>query len=197
NGTPATTFSLTDADTITISFTTSPVTNEGLQSMHLDPGAVTRASDALASAEYAATFRYDSVPLQVTATDPPIGTNITVQQMTTPTGAVASMAGMDGANGGWPVLHGTGAVGPNGLQLAIDEDRRFDSERSHTTEQVAYLALDGASSGNVAPYLRSGIVSGVSNAAWTTVTLDRFYASMVVIATPNYTNASVALVARV
>jgi hypothetical protein len=197
NSTAATAFALTDADTITFTFAASPVTSDGLQTMHLNSGAVTRASDSLAAAEYAATFRYDSVPLQVTATDPVVGGNLTVQSLTTATRAVASMAGMDGGDGGWPVLYGTGAVGPNGLQLAIDEDQLFDSERGHTTEQLAFLALDGTPSGNAAPYLRSGIVSGVNNAGWTTVTLDRTYASMVVVATPNYANTSPPLVARV
>jgi hypothetical protein len=197
NGTPATSVALTDVNTVTFTFATSPVTGQGLQTMHLDAGAVTRASDSLASAEYSATFRYDMVPLQVTSTDPAVGTNLTVQTFPTANRAVASMAGMKGGDGGWPVLYGSGAVGPNGLQLAIDEDNLLDTERSHTNEQVAFLALDGATSGNAAPYLRSGVVSNVNNASWTTVTLDRSYASMVVVATADYTNASVPLVARV
>jgi hypothetical protein len=106
------------------------------------------------------------------------------------------MAGMDGGNGGWPLLYGANPVSAAGLKLAIDEDLLFDSERSHTAEQLAVLALDGTPSGDVAPYLRTGIVSGVSN-SWTTVTLDHSYASMVVVATPNYDSASPPLVARV
>ena len=57
-------------------------------------------------------------------------------------GAVASSAGMDGGDGGWPVFKS--APGNGQLQLAIDEDQLKDSERSHTTEQVAYLAFGEA-----------------------------------------------------
>jgi hypothetical protein len=57
------------------------------------------------------------------------------------THAVASSAGMDGLEGGWPILYGTGAVQPNELQLAIDEDWWWDAERSHTTEQVGYVVF--------------------------------------------------------
>ena len=47
------------------------------------------------------------------------------------------------------------------------------------------------------PNLGSGVAADVASDAWTTVTLDRSYASMVVVATPNYDVASVPLVARV
>lgn len=55
--------------------------------------------------------------------------------------AIASSAGMDGSEGGWPILYGTGALDPDALGLAIEEDWYFDPERSHTTEQVAYLVF--------------------------------------------------------
>lgn len=58
--------------------------------------------------------------------------------------AVLGSAGMDGGDGGWPVL-----IGPNALpldtgtiDLAYDEDQLSDSERKHTTEQVAYFVID-------------------------------------------------------
>ncbi len=56
--------------------------------------------------------------------------------------AILSSNGMDGGDGGWPVLYGGDPLSGGVLQLAIDEDRINDTERSHTTEQVAYLALD-------------------------------------------------------
>ena len=56
-------------------------------------------------------------------------------------GLLAS-AGMDGVNGGWPVLWGEAAVDVGQLSLAIDEDQVGDSERQHTTEQVAVLILE-------------------------------------------------------
>jgi subtilisin-like proprotein convertase family protein len=58
--------------------------------------------------------------------------------------AVVTMAAMDGGNGGWAVLYGDNPITPTGntLKLAVDEDRANDSERKHTTEQVAYFIID-------------------------------------------------------
>jgi hypothetical protein len=55
--------------------------------------------------------------------------------------AVASSAGMDGVEGGWPILYGASAVTPGALRLAIEEDWWFDPERSHPTEQAAYIVF--------------------------------------------------------
>ncbi|MEQ1824524.1 MAG: LamG-like jellyroll fold domain-containing protein [Pirellula sp.] len=195
NGISADSVTLNDADTATFSFLTSPVTTQGLQTLHMDAEAVTRSSDGLKLAVYDATFRYDATVLSVVSTTPAIGGPLNVSRLNSVTTAVASMAGMDGANGGWPVLYGASPVGSSGMKLAIDEDELLDIERSHTSEQLAFLALEGTPTGNTAPYLRTGIVSGVSN-SWTTVTLDRSYASMVVMATPNYDITSVPLVTR-
>jgi hypothetical protein len=49
---------------------------------------------------------------------------------------------MDGGNGGWAILYGTDPITNGGLKLAIDEDWAWDSERRHTTEQVAYLVFN-------------------------------------------------------
>jgi len=67
--------------------------------------------------------------------------------LTTASHAVVSSAGMDGLEGGWPILYGAGAVSPSELRLAIEEDWYYDTERSHTTEQVAYLVF-GAQPGS-------------------------------------------------
>ena len=56
-----------------------------------------------------------------------------------PSVAVATQAGMDGSNGGWTLLYGTNPVTVSQLNLAIDEDRFIDTERSHVTEQVGYI----------------------------------------------------------
>lgn len=58
--------------------------------------------------------------------------------------AVLSSAGMDGGDGGWPVLMGSNPVPASGgtIDLSIDEDQLSDSERNHTTEQVAYFVID-------------------------------------------------------
>lgn len=55
--------------------------------------------------------------------------------------AAASVAAMDGADGGFPGLFGSNPVASSQLQLTFQEDRLTDTERSHTTEQVAYMAF--------------------------------------------------------
>ncbi|GAB5406818.1 MAG: hypothetical protein Aurels2KO_50490 [Aureliella sp.] len=79
----------------------------------------------------------------------------------TPTGAttaVLSTAGMDGGDGGWAALMGSGALpaGGGSIALSIDEDQIRDSERNHTTEQVGYFVIggptgEGESTANAAP----------------------------------------------
>ena len=81
--------------------------------------------------------------------------NYPVSGLTTPSTAILSSAGMDGRNGGPPVLYGPNAVAATGLNLAIDEDQANDSERRHITEQVAYLVFES-----------------VPNQAPTSITLD-------------------------
>jgi hypothetical protein len=56
--------------------------------------------------------------------------------------AVVSSAGMDGGDGGWPVLYGQNPVTSSNLNLAIDEDQLKDTERSHTTEQESYTIFE-------------------------------------------------------
>ncbi len=58
-----------------------------------------------------------------------------------PAFAVLSSAGMDGLNGGWPVLFGANPLGATSFGLAIDEDTIGDTERTHPTTQVAYLTF--------------------------------------------------------
>lgn len=64
------------------------------------------------------------------------------------TTAVMSTAGMDGGDGGWAALIGNDPVplASGTITLAVDEDQIRDSERNHTTEQVAYFVI-GASVG--------------------------------------------------
>ena len=54
---------------------------------------------------------------------------------------ILSSTGTDGVNGGWPILYGASPVSATQIHIAIDEDQINDSERSHTTEQVAYFVL--------------------------------------------------------
>jgi len=61
--------------------------------------------------------------------------------MSTEGTALVSAAAIDGGNGGWPVLYGPNHLGGGSLSLAFDEDQLQDSERNHTTEQVAYIVF--------------------------------------------------------
>jgi hypothetical protein len=49
---------------------------------------------------------------------------------------------MDDTNGGWAILYGANPILATGLNLAIDEDWAIDSERGHSTEQVAYIVFE-------------------------------------------------------
>lgn len=62
------------------------------------------------------------------------------------TGGVLSSAGIDSGEGGWPVFKAD-PIGAGGFRLAIEEDQLRDSERRHTTEEVAYLVF-GQDQGN-------------------------------------------------
>ena len=50
-----------------------------------------------------------------------------------------SMAGMDGADGGWPALQGSDPVRVGGFDPVIVEDELNDADGVHTTEQLAFL----------------------------------------------------------
>ena len=67
--------------------------------------------------------------------------NYSLSGVATPSTAIASQVAMDGNNGGWAMLYGQDPLANGSLSLAIDEDQSYDSERSHTTEQVAYLVF--------------------------------------------------------
>ena len=56
--------------------------------------------------------------------------------------AIVSQSGMDGFHGSWSLLHGSSPVTSSSLSLLVDEDQCRDLERSHTTEQVAYIVFD-------------------------------------------------------
>ncbi len=61
---------------------------------------------------------------------------------TSPAFAVLSQAGMDGGNGGWAYLFGSSPLSASQIAPAIDEDTLRDSERSHISEQVAYVVFE-------------------------------------------------------
>jgi hypothetical protein len=61
-----------DGKTATFTFTVDPVVSEGLQTIEIAAGSITKEGDPSAGIlAFRATFRFDAVPLQVTSTDPP------------------------------------------------------------------------------------------------------------------------------
>ncbi len=56
--------------------------------------------------------------------------------------AVLSVSGFNGSDGGWPVLFGAEPHRGSTLYLALDEDMIYDTERSHTTEEISYVAFE-------------------------------------------------------
>lgn len=107
--------------------------------------------------------------------------------------AVLSVAGMDGGDGGWPVLVGDSPVGDTHVTLAFDEDQVDDVERLHTTEQVAYFVI-GQEPDLI---IEKGTIEAV-NQNWSTVSFSQQFIRPVVIATPVLPEASSApLVTRV
>src|SRR5947208_7924632 len=74
NGLPADSVDYTPGETTMIfHFNTTPVTNQGEQTMHIPAGAFNSASNGQPVLEFQCTFRYDATLLQVTTTDPPVG----------------------------------------------------------------------------------------------------------------------------
>jgi hypothetical protein len=126
---------------------------------------------------------------------PPYGYYITGLETTT--SAIVSHSGMNGSDGGWPILYGTNAVEQHNLDIAIDEDLLSDPERNHGAEQVAYVVFGSFYAPADDPYLQRGVVAGVDNQGWTRVQFGRSYNSMVVIPSANYDASSVPLVVRI
>ncbi len=59
----------------------------------------------------------------------------------TASAAIVSQAAIDGGNGGWPVLFGSNPFTASSITMVCDEDQVGDSERKHTTEQIAYIVF--------------------------------------------------------
>ncbi len=57
-------------------------------------------------------------------------------------GAVLSATAMDGGDGGWPVIYDPKGIDGDTVFASIEEDQIQDTERSHTSEQVAFIAFE-------------------------------------------------------
>ncbi|MFI5377923.1 MAG: S8 family serine peptidase [Tepidisphaerales bacterium] len=76
NGIPADSVSSPDSRTAVFHFNTSPVVNQGLQTVAMAAGAVERQGDAAVVQALATTFRYDALVMQVTASTPASGSTL-------------------------------------------------------------------------------------------------------------------------
>jgi hypothetical protein len=65
NSIPADSFQLINSSTLSFHFNTSPLSSEGLQTMQLVDGSVTRQFDLASSQPFTESFRFDSLPMQV------------------------------------------------------------------------------------------------------------------------------------
>ena len=78
NGHPASAYSTVDNDTIAFTFTSDPVSNEGLQQFDVSAATVYRLSDGDPLLAFSSTFRYDALRMQVNSTFPADGSVATL-----------------------------------------------------------------------------------------------------------------------
>lgn len=116
-------------------------------------------------------------------TNNPNGYSYDIGPVTYPATAVVSAAGMDGGDGGWPVLYTNQPLSAGNMVLAFDEDREKDLERNHTTEQVAFIVFEGEAQPINPPAIEYNLISNVSS-SWQTIALTETFASPVIVATP-------------
>ncbi len=69
------------------------------------------------------------------------GYTYTFSSIPTASVGIVSEAAIDGGNGGWPVLYGASSSTSTSITMVCDEDQIADSERAHTTEQIAYIVF--------------------------------------------------------
>ncbi|MCP3904913.1 MAG: hypothetical protein GY715_14910 [Planctomycetes bacterium] len=75
---------------------------------------------------------------------PPYNAPFNTSFTTTPDIILATMAAMDGGNGGWALVHGEPGATTALAQVVVEEDQINDSERNHTSEQVGVVAFEEA-----------------------------------------------------
>ena len=62
---------------------------------------------------------------------------------------IATLAGMNGINGGFAQLHGAAPLTATSLALSVDEDQAADTERQHIAEQVGYAVFAAPTTGGL------------------------------------------------
>jgi hypothetical protein len=93
---------------------------------------------AIGSTKFFAGLSADSV---VGVGDSGSGSSVSYGPIANPAAAIVSASGMNGSNGGWPILYGSNPVSSTSITLAFDEDQIKDSERDHITEEVGYIVF--------------------------------------------------------
>jgi Dockerin type I domain/Bacterial Ig-like domain len=78
NGIAADSFTLTNSSTVTFHYATSPVSAQGLETISMPAGAITRQTDGAPVAAFNASFRYDAVLIAVDGTTPANGSTVTL-----------------------------------------------------------------------------------------------------------------------
>ncbi len=93
-----------------------------------------------------------------------------ISGLTNASKGIASLSAMDGGNGGWAIFYGANPVSSGAINLAIDEDQINDTERAHTTEQVAYIVFeDGSGGGDTVP---PSVPTNLASPAQSDTTID-------------------------
>jgi hypothetical protein len=147
NGIAADSVTLTGANDATFHYNATPVTVQGLETMHVDAGSVTAADTTLPASyqpleAWTKTFRYDAVQMQVSATSPAAGGFIALPN---PTLQVSFNEAYD-----------PGAVGIGNLTLSQGTVTGFTLSADHTS--VTY-ALSGMSEGSVNVSIPAGALT--------------------------------------
>lgn len=74
--------------------------------------------------------------------NPPFSYDFVTPFSSIPEVGITTLAGLDGGDGGWSMMYGTNPLSTTQTDLVVDEDQLGDSERRHTTEQVAALVFE-------------------------------------------------------
>ncbi|MCP3910361.1 MAG: hypothetical protein GY713_05360, partial [Actinomycetia bacterium] len=148
----------------------------------------------IAGVEYEAATGADTV--QGVGNAPPYATTFNTPFATAPTVAVVQMAAVDGNNGGWAQVHGPTLATTTTLNLSIDEDQITDTERSHITEQVAYVAFAGPVVYPPAPAVVMEWSGASVDGGGVTVNLQNTFTRPVIVTAVKYSNNTTPVVTR-